>query len=158
MENTKSLSHRKGECKYHIVWIPKYRKKTLYGRLRQYLGALLKDLAGQRECTIIEGHLLPDHVHILISIPPKYAVAQVVGYLKGKSAIHIARAYLGRRKNFVGEHFWARGYYVTTVGKDEVATRNYIKQQEKEDHHLDQLELFHEEEKPVSEKPSSDGE
>jgi putative transposase len=158
MENTKSLSHTKWECKYHIVWIPKYRKKTLYGRLRQYLGALLKDLAGQRECTIIEGHLLPDHVHILISIPPKYAVAQVVGYLKGKSAIHIARAYLGRRKNFVGEHFWARGYYVTTVGKDEVATRNYIKQQEKEDHHLDQLELFHEEEKPVSEKPSSDGE
>ena len=105
MENTQSLSHTKWECKYHIVWIPKYRKKTLYGRLRQYLGALLKELAGQRECTIIEGHLLPDHVHILISIPPKYAVAQVVGYLKGKSAIHIARAYLGRRKNFAGEHF-----------------------------------------------------
>ena len=158
MENTQSLSHTKWECKYHIVWIPKYRKKTLYGRLRQYLGALLKELAGQRECTIIEGHLLPDHVHILISIPPKYAVAQVVGYLKGKSAIHIARAYLGRRKNFAGEHFWARGYYVSTVGKDEVATRNYIKQQEKEDHRLDQLELFHEEEKPASEKPSSDGE
>ena len=158
MENIKSLSHTKWECKYHIVWIPKYRKKTLYGRLRQYLGALLKELAGQRECAIIEGHLLPDHVHILISIPPKYAVAQVVGYLKGKSAIHIARAYLGRRKNFVGEHFWARGYYATTVGKDEVATRNYIKQQEKEDHRLDQLELFNEEEKPASEKPSSDGE
>jgi len=124
MENTKSLSHTKWECKYHIVWIPKYRKKTLYGRVRQYLGALLKELSGQRECAIIEGHLLPDHVHILIAIPPKYAVAQVVGYLKGKSAIHIARAYLGRRKNFVGEHFWARGYYVPTVGKDEVATRN----------------------------------
>jgi putative transposase len=90
--------------------------------------------------------------------PPKYAVAQVVGYLKGKRAIHIARAYLGRRKNFIGEHFWARGYYVSTVGKDGVATRNYIKEQEKEDHRLDQLELFHEEEKPASEKPSSDGE
>ena len=86
--------------------------------------------------------LLPDHVHILISIPPKYAVAQVVGFLKGKSAIHIARAYLGRRKNFVGQNFWARGYYVSTVGKDEEATRNYIKNQEKEDHRLDQLQLF----------------
>jgi REP-associated tyrosine transposase len=158
MENPQSLSHTKWECKYHIVWIPKYRKKTLYGHLRQYLGALLKELAAQKECAIVEGHLLPDHVHILISIPRKYAVAQVVGYLKGKSAIHIARAYLGRRKNFVGQHFWARGYYVSTVGKDEVATRNYIKQQEKEDHRLDQLDLFPEEEKPASEKPSSDGE
>ena len=158
MEHTRSLSHTKWECKYHIVWIPKYRKKTLYGQLRQYLGELFKELAAQKECTIIEGHLLSDHVHVLISIPPKYAVAQVVGYLKGKSAIHIARVYLGRKKNFVGQHFWARGYYVSTVGKDEVATRNYIKQQEKEDHRLDQLELFNEEEKPASEKPSSDGE
>jgi putative transposase len=158
MEHNTSLSHTKWECKYHIVWIPKCRKKTLYGRLRQYLGALLKELATQKGCAIIEGHLLPDHVHILISIPPKYAVAQVVGYIKGKSAIHIARAYLGRRKNFVGEHFWARGYYVSTVGKDEIATQNYIKQQEKEDHRLDQLDLFHEEEKPGSDEPSSDGE
>jgi len=152
MENSRSLSNTKWECKYHIVWIPKYRKKTLYGQLRQYLGSLLKELAVQKECAIIEGHLLPDHVHILISIPPKYAVAQVVGYLKGKSAIHIARAYLGRRKNFVGQHFWARGYYVSTVGKDEETTRNYIKKQEKEDYHLDQIELF-----PEEDKPSSDG-
>jgi putative transposase len=158
MENRTSLSHTKWECKYHIVWISKYRKKTLYGRLRQYLGALLKELATQKGCSILEGHLLPDHVHVLIAIPPKYAVAQVVGYIKGKSAIHIARAYLGRKKNFVGEHFWARGYYVSTVGKDEVATRNYIKQQEKEDHRLDQLELFDEEEKPAPEEPASDGE
>ena len=156
MENRTSLSHTKWECKYHIVWIPKYRRKTLYGRLRQYLGALLKELATQKGCSILEGHLLPDHVHVLIAIPPKYAVAQVVGNIKGKSAIHIARAYLGRKKNFVGEHFWARGYYVSTVGKDEVATRNYIKQQEKEDHRLDQLELFDEEEKPAPEEPSSD--
>jgi putative transposase len=158
MEHSTSLSHTKWECKYHIVWIPKYRKKVLYGRLRQYLGELLKELATQKACSILEGHLLTDHVHILISIPPKYAVAQVVGYIKGKSAIHIARAYLGRKKNFVGEHFWARGYYVSTVGKDEVATRNYIKQQEKEDHRLDQLELFDETEKPVTNEPSSDGE
>jgi putative transposase len=107
MEHTRSLSHTNWECKYHLVWIPKYRKETLYGQLRQYLGTLFKELAGQKECAIIEGHLLlSDHVHILILIPPKYAVAQVVGYLKGKSAIHIARVYLGRKKNFVGQHFW----------------------------------------------------
>ena len=158
MEHSTSLSHTKWECKYHIVWIPKYRKKVLYGRLRQYLGELLKELATQKACSILEWHLLTDHVHILISIPPKYAVAQVVGYIKGKSAIHIARASLGRKKNFVGEHFWARGYYVSTVGKDEIATRNYIKQQEKEDRRLDQLELFDEEEKQATDEPSSDGE
>ena len=157
MEHGTSLSRTKWECQYHIVWIPKYRKKVLYGRLRQYLGELLKELATQKACSILEGHLLPDHVHILISIPPKYAVAQVVGYIKGKSAIHIARAYLGRKKNFVGEHFWARGYYVSTVGKDEIATRNYIKQQEKKDHRIDQLELFDETEKHAPDEPSSDG-
>jgi putative transposase len=145
MENGHSLSHTKWDCKYHIVWIPKYRKKKLYGEIRVYLGALFRELATQRECTIVEGHLQTDHVHILISIPPKYAVAQVVGYLKGKSAIHIARAYLGRKKNFVGQNFWARGYYVSTVGKDEETIRQYIKNQEKEDVRLDQLQLFEEE-------------
>ena len=142
MENGHSLSHTKWDCKYHIVWIPKYRKKKLYGELRVYLGALLRELAIQRECTIVEGHLQTDHVHILISIPPKYAVAQIVGYLKGKSAIHIARAYLGRKKNFVGQNFWARGYYVSTVGMDEETIRHYIKNQEQEDIRLDQLKLF----------------
>ena len=89
-----------------------------------------------------EGHLLPDHMHVLMSIPPKYSVAQVVGYIKGKSAIHIARTYMNRRKNFIGENFWARGYYVSTVGKDEEAVRRYIQQQESEDRHIDQLKLF----------------
>lgn len=145
MKNEQSLTHTKWECKYHIIWIPKYRKKKLYGQIRKYLGALFKDLSTQRECTIIEGHLQPDHVHILISIPPKYAVSQVVGFLKGKSAIQIARVYLGRRKNFSGQNFWARGYFVSTVGKDEEATRLYIKNQEKEDQRLDQLLLFEEE-------------
>jgi len=144
MENAESLSHTLWECKYHLVWIPKCRKKTLYGPLRKYLGSLFKDLASQRECEIIEGHLLPDHVHILISIPPKYAVAQVVGFIKGKSAIHIARTYLGRRKNFTGQSFWARGYYVSTVGKDEETTREYIKHQEEEDRRIDQLSMFEE--------------
>jgi len=144
MENAESLSHTLWECKYHLVWIPKCRKKTLYGPLRKYLGSLFKDLASQRECEIIEGHLLPDHVHILISIPPKYAVAQVVGFIKGKSAIHIARTYMGRRKNFTGQSFWARGYYVSTVGKDEETTREYIKHQEEEDRRIDQLSMFEE--------------
>jgi putative transposase len=145
MKNEQSLTHTKWECKYHIVWIPKYRKKKLYGQLRKYLGVLFKDLASQYECTILEGHLQPDHVHILISIPPKLAVAQVVGFLKGKSAIQIARVYLGRRKNFSGQNFWARGYFISTVGKDEDETRLYIKNQEKEDQRLDQLLLFDEE-------------
>ena len=144
MEHGESLSHTLWECKYHLVWIPKCRKKTLYGPLRKYLGSLFKDLASQRECEIIEGHLLPDHVHILISIPPKYAVAQVVGFIKGKSAIHIARTYMGRRKNFTGQSFWARGYYVSTVGKDEETTREYIKHQEEEDRRIDQLSMFEE--------------
>lgn len=105
MENEQSLTHTKWDCKYHIVWIPKYRKKKLYGEIRKFSGTLFKELAAQRGCLIIEGHLQPDHVHILISIPPKYAVAQVVGFLKGKSAIHIARAYLGRKKNLLTKTF-----------------------------------------------------
>jgi len=142
MNTPESLKHSKWECKYHIVWIPKYRKKSLYKDLRQYLGETLKDLALQKECKILEGHLMSDHVHILISIPPKYSVSQVVGFIKGKSAISIARTYMGRRKNFTDQHFWARGYYVSTVGRDEETVRNYIKHQEAEDKRIDQLDLF----------------
>lgn len=142
MNDVESLSHTKWECKYHVVWIPKYRKKSLYGELRRYLGSTFRELAMQRESRVIEGHLLPDHVHVLISIPPKYAVAQVVGYLKGKSAIHIARTYMGRKKNFTGQHFWARGYFVSTVGTDEETIREYIQRQEQEDRRLDQMTMF----------------
>ena len=142
MDDTESLTHTKWECKYHVVWIPKCRRKTLYVELRKYLGPVLRELAQQRECTVEEGHLQLDHVHMLVSIPPKYAVAQVLGFIKGKSAIHIARTYLGRRQNFTGQHFWARGYYVSTVGRNEVAIREYIKKQEAEDQRLDQLEIF----------------
>ena len=142
MNTPQSLKHTKWECKYHIVWIPKYRRKSLYKELRPYLGDLLKDLASQKECKIEEGHLMPDHVHILISVPPKYSVSQIVGFIKGKSAISIARTYCGRRKNFTGQSFWARGYYATTVGRDEDTVRNYIKHQEVEDRRLDQLDLF----------------
>ncbi len=142
MDETQSLAHTKWECKYHIVWIPKYRRKVLYGQLRRHLGGVLRELARQKECEVEEGHLLPDHVHMLLSVPPKYAVAQVVGFLKGKSAIHIARTYLGRRQNFTGQHFWARGYYVSTVGRDEASIREYIQKQEAGDRRLDQLTMF----------------
>lgn len=142
MTDYQSLAHTKWECKYHVVWIPKYRRKKLFGELRKELGAVLRELAKQKGSEIIEGKFLLDHVHILISIPPKYAVSQVIGYIKGKSAIHIARTYVGRRKNFTGEHFWARGYFVSTVGIDEEVIRQYIRQQEDEDRRTDQLRLF----------------
>ena len=142
MNDYKKLTHTTWECKYHLVWIPKYRKKIIYGQLRKYLGEILKQLALQKQSNIIEGHLMGDHVHILISIPPKYSVYQVVGYIKGKSAIHIARTYAGRRHNFVGQSFWARGYFVSTVGRDEETVKKYIRKQEESDRKIDQLELF----------------
>jgi len=142
VNNVESLSHTKWECKYHIVFIPKYRKKALYGALRQQLGDLLRQLAMQRESRIEEGHLMRDHVHMLVSIPPKYSVSQVVGYLKGKSAIHIARTFMGKPRNFTGESFWARGYFVSTVGRDEQQIREYIKKQDQEDQRIDQLTMF----------------
>ena len=142
MDDYQSLKHTKWECKYHVVFIPKCRRKILYGKLRRHLGEIFKEWASQKECQIEEGHLKVDHVHMLISVPPKYAVAQVVGYLKGKSAIHIARTFAGRQRNFVGENFWARGYFVSTVGRDETIIREYIKKQEQEDHRIDQLTMF----------------
>ena len=142
MNDYQSLRHSKWECKYHVVFIPKYRRKMVDGQLRRHLGEVFRELARQQESVIVEGHLQPDHVHMLLSIPPKYAVAQVVGYLKGKSAIHIARTYSGRERNFVGEHFWARGYWVSTVGRDEAEVRRYIREQEAEDNRLEQLKLF----------------
>jgi putative transposase len=142
METYETLKHTKRECKYHVVFIPKCRKKVLYGHIRRELGRVIRELAGQKECQVEEGHLMADHVHMMISIPPKYSVAQVMGYIKGKTAIHIARVYAGRRKSFVGQQFWARGYWVSTVGRDEEAVRRYSKEQEKEDQRLDQLSLM----------------
>ena len=140
MDDLKRLSHAVWDCKYHIVFIPKCRKKVLYTKLRQRLVKVFRELARQRESIVEEGHLMPDHVHMLISVPPKFSVAQVVGYIKGKSAIHIARVLRGRR-NVRGEHFWARGYYVSTVGHDEEKVRKYIREQEHEDIRIDQLNL-----------------
>src|SRR5262249_36903407 len=141
MDEYESLSHTKWECKYHVVFIPKCRRKTLYAGLRKHLGAVFRRLAEQKESRIEEGHLMRDHVHRLIAIPPKYAVSQVVGLIKGKSAIYLARVYGERKRNFVGQHFWARGYFVSTVGGDEGVIRTYIQQQEQEDRRLDQLNL-----------------
>jgi len=141
MTDYSSLCHTKWECKYHVVFIPKYRKKAIFGQIRKRLGEVLRGLAAQRESRIEEGHLMPDHVHMMISIPPKYSVAQVIGYIKGKSAIHIAREFAGRKRNFVGQHFWARGYFVSTVGRDETVIRDYIRQQERTDQRQEQLRL-----------------
>ena len=141
MNRPESLSHSLWECKYHVVFIPKYRRRGLYAQLRRHLGEVFHQLARQKESTIEEGHLLLDHVHMLIAIPPKYAVSQVIGFIKGKSAIHVARVYGERRRNFTGQHFWARGYFVSTVGRDEAVVRDYIRRQEEEDRRLDQLNL-----------------
>ena len=142
MNTYEKLIHTTWECKYHVVFIPKYRRKMLFGAIRRELGVLFHDLARQRECRIEEGYIMPDHVHMLISIPPKYAVSQVVGYIKGKSAIQIARRFMKREGNFTGCHFWARGYFVSTVGRDEETIRLYIQNQEKVDKEQDrQLNL-----------------
>ena len=141
MRQVNSLNHTRWECKYHIVFIPKYRKKVLFGKIRLELGEIFHSLARQKESLIEEGHLLPDHVHMMISIPPKYAVSQVVGYIKGKSAIHIARRYSGRQRNYIGQHFWARGCFASTVGRDEQVIRDYIRHQEKEDKRIEQMQL-----------------
>jgi putative transposase len=137
-----TLNHSKWECKYHVVFIPKYRRKALFGQLRKHLGVVFRALAAQKESSVEEGHLMPDHVHMLMSIPPKYAVAHVVGFIKGKSAIHIARTFMDRKRNYVGQHFWARGYFVSTVGRDEATIRRYIREQESEDKRVDQLNLL----------------
>ncbi len=130
MRDYESISHTRYECKYHIVFIPKYRKKKLYGRIRRELGQELRRLAG---------HMMADHIHMLMSIPPKHSVSQVVGYIKGKSAIWIARSYGERQRYFSGQHMWARGYFVSTVGLDEEVIREYIKTQEDDDRKQDEL-------------------
>ena len=142
MDKYESLNHTKWECKYHVVFIPKCRRRTLYGELRKHLGEVFKELAKQKESRVEEGHLMPDHVHMMLSIPPKYSVAQIVGYIKGKSATHLARVYGERKRNFVGQHFWARGYFVSTVGRDETVIREYIRNQEKVDEKLEQMKLW----------------
>ena len=132
-----SLSHTKWQCQYHIVFIPKYRRKAIYGRIREFLKGTFHDLAKQRESRIVAGHLVEDHVHMIIEIPPKRSVSEVVGYLKGKSAIAIARRFGVKKRNFQGESFWARGFAVSTVGYEIEAVRRYVRQQEIDDKNAD---------------------
>ena len=142
MDDIQSLSHTVWDCKYHVVWIPKRRRRVLFSGIRRDLVDVFRELARRKESEILEGSLRPDHVHVYLSIPPKYAVCQVVGFIKGKSAIHIARTYGGRARNFAGQHFWARGYFASTVGRDEKVIREYIRKQEAEDERLEQLNLL----------------
>jgi len=142
MREVNSLNHTRWECKYHIVFIPKYRRKVLFVQIRKEMGEVFHRLARQKESLLEEGHLMPDHVYVMILIPPTYAVSQVIGFIKGKSAIHIARVYAGRKMNYVGQSFWARGYFASTVGRDEQVIRNYIRHQEAEDRRVDQMKLM----------------
>ena len=130
-----SLNHSRWDCKFHVVFIPHCRKKVLYGKIREFLGKKFHELAKQRESEIVEGHMVQDHCHMLIRIPPKYSVSEVIGYIKGKSAIAVARQFSGRKKNFNGEKLWARGYAVSTVGYNELQIKEYVKNQEQLDGH-----------------------
>ena len=133
MKEWQSSAHVKWECKYHIVIVPKYRKKVMYGRTRKEIGKIVRQLCRQKDVELVEGHAMPDHIHLVLSFPPKHSIAMVVGYLKGKSAIHIHRKMLGVKKGFTGKHFWSRGYCVSTVGLDEAVIRAYVRNQEELD-------------------------
>jgi putative transposase len=141
MREWQSLSHVRWYCRYHVVFAPKYRKKAIFGQLRKSIGGVLRELCRQEGVELVEGHAMPDHVHLCLSIPPKFSVAHTVGFLKGKSAIQIHRQFLNRQRGFTGLHFWARGYCVSTVGLDEEVVREYIRNQENEEKRQEQLQL-----------------
>src|ERR1700761_1139924 len=130
MKDYQSLSHVRWDCKYHVVLVPKYRKKVIYGQLRREMGVILRELFRQKGAEVVEGHAMMDHVHICVSIPPKHSISSLLGFVKGKSAIQIHRQYFGKNKNFTGFHFWSRGYCVSTVGLDEEMIKAYIRNQE----------------------------
>ena len=140
MQEWQSLSHVRWECKYHVVFIPKYRRKVIYGRLRRQIGRILRELCDQRGVEVVEGHAMADHVHLCLSIPPKFSVSHTVGFLKGKSAVRIHREILHERR-MTGLHFWATGYWVSTVGLDEQRVRKYIRDQEQLGAHQGDLDL-----------------
>ena len=140
MKDWQNLAHVKWECKYHLVIVPKYRRKVLFGRSRCQVGTILRQLCRQKGVDLLEGHAMPDHIHLVLSIPPKYSVAMVVGYLKGKSAIQIHRRLLRVNRGFTGKHFWSRGYCISTVGLDEKTVPAYVRQQDELDHQME-LEL-----------------
>jgi len=131
MKDWQSQAHVKWDCKYHVVIVPKYRKKTLYGRLRRELGKILRELCRQKDIELLEGKAMPDHVHMLLSVPPRYSIAMAIGFLKGKSAIRVHRDVSKVKGSMYGRSFWARGYCVSTVGLDEAVIAQYIQDQEK---------------------------
>ncbi len=133
MQHWNKQSHVTWHCLYHVVFIPKYRKKAIFGSLRKEIGGIFRELCQQFGIGLVEGHAMPDHIHMCLSIPPRYAVSQAIGRLKGKSAILIHKRYLGRGKNLSGYHFWARGYCINTVGLNEEEVRAYIRNQEAHD-------------------------
>ena len=141
MREWQSQSHVRWYCRYHIVFVPKYRRRTIYGSLRVNIGRVMRELCRQHEVELVEGHAMSDHMHLCLSIPPKYSVANTVGFLKGKSAIRIHREYLGRQCQSTGFHFWARGDCVSTVGLDEEVVRAYIRNQEAEEKRQKDLKL-----------------
>ena len=136
-----SLSHTKWLCKYHIVFTPKYRRKAIYGQYKESIGKILRQLCNYKGVEIIEGHLMPDHVHMLVSIPPKYSVSQFMGYLKGKSSLMIFDRHANLNYKYGSRHFWCRGYYVDTVGKNKKIISEYIRNQLEEDYASDQISL-----------------
>jgi putative transposase len=138
MEDFESLAHVRWECKYHVVFIPKYRKKVIFGKLRGSVGRIMRDLCEQKGIGLLEGHAMSDHVHLCLSIPPKYSVAYTIGFLKGKSAVRINRELLNE-KRMTGLHFLSTGYWVSTVGRDEAAVRKYIREQEDRDRQQSKL-------------------
>jgi len=141
MRDYESLSHVKWECKYHVVWIPKYRRKSLYGQIRRRFGQILRELCRQKGIELLEGHAMSDHVHICVSIPPKYSISYVAGFLKGKSAIRLNKEFSSKMRG--SKSFWARGYFVSTIGLDEHVVRQYINQQEEQDKRQMEIEFGH---------------
>lgn len=142
MRDWQSQTHVRHYCKYHVVFVPKYRKKVIYGALRRDIGRILRELCKQHGVEIVEAHAMRDHIHMLLMVSPKYSIANTIGFLKGKSAIRIFREHLQVRRNFTGRHFWARGYCVSTVGLDETMIREYIRNQEAEEKRQEQLQLL----------------
>lgn len=141
MREWQSQTHVRWYCRYHVVFVPKYRKKVLFGKLRREVGKIIRELCRQHGVELVEGHALADHVHLCLSIPPKYSVANTIGFIKGKSAIKVHRRHLGKERNFTGFHFWAKGYCVSTIGLDEEVIKAYIRNQEEEEIQQERLPL-----------------
>ena len=151
-----SLAHTKWECTYHVVFAPKYRRQIIYGKIKQDIGLMLRKLCAYKEIEILEAEARKDHVHMLLNIPPKYSISQVMGYLKGKSSLMIYEKYANLKYKYGNRHFWCHGYYVSTVGRNKNAIETYIRNQVQEDHAEEQLTIK-EYVDPFTGKPAQEG-